>query len=102
MSHDQQSDYSGPHLLCINGWYSHKKHGRVRLTHIDGLTAVVTRRENSKDAAWLVLVKELEGPTNIPCPICGEIQIVRSCDGMQIDLAEHIDRRHFVQQKLLH
>lgn len=37
---------------------------------------------------------ELEGPTSCPCPFCGEMQVFKSADGKQIDLAEHIRRCH--------
>lgn len=56
-----------------------------------GLKHVVTGKET------LAGCGELEGPSHVPCPYCGRIQVLKSNFG-QIELSEHLERCRFVTE----
>lgn len=78
-------------LFMLDAWYLCKGI-RAQIHEVtEESDSIVVR--NVKGILFRVLKSDVFGPTHMPCPICNEMQIVRS-DGMQIDLSEHITRNH--------
>ena len=92
------------HLWAIGGVYEHRtgSHRRIEsfLLNEGGVSVSdVTRHSQTAQRNFYVDKKDLSGPTHLPCPYCGELQIVNSESGLaamrgegQIDFPEHMMR----------
>lgn len=82
-------------MLVIGGVYIYRDERVVLLQATVDNHPVVANL--SAERKFSVPLGELSGPTHIPCPFCGKIQILQT-DGLQIDLEEHLMRCRSVRK----
>jgi hypothetical protein len=85
------------HLWAIGGHYDHAGFGAVRVEVVKWNTVKATSL--SKNKTFKDFKSQFRGPTHLPCPYCGELQIMNSESGLaamrgegQIDFPEHMMR----------
>lgn len=76
-------------MLVIGGIYLVNGKQFILIESAVGSDPVVT--DIKRTATWSVRLEDLAGPTHVPCPFCGKLQILHA-EGLQIDLEEHIMR----------
>lgn len=83
-------------MLVIGGVYLVKGEQHVlTLAILNDGDAVVKNLLSKEDVC--VKVEDLEGPSHVPCPYCGRIQVLKSNFG-QIEFPEHLERCRFVAE----
>ena len=82
-------------MLVIGGVYLVR--GEQHVLKSVGINGEAVLMHMTHDNDVRVSVDEMEGPSHVPCPYCGRIQIFKSKFG-QIEFPEHLERCRFVTE----